>query len=328
MSESFHAKLDRVAPLVATATADGVENAAHEAWQHKAKTAEEVGASAALGAGLATLQKSASFPKLGVEFAVAALTVATAFTFLKQGMKGFSAIGNAWSSKADLSQDRKQIANSFGGIVFDTALTLPAGMAGMLGARAIPVALEERSILLDMKDFHPETAEHSIRVGTLSQMTAKEMDLPYGLQRRAFHAGLMHDAGKLDLPFATLGRTTGLSDADWEALHQHPLDTLERLQHVHYKGTLEPVPEDASMHHEWMNGTGYPRNLKGDQIPIPARAIPPADVFDAVTGGREYMGRMPLNEVKLLMESGRGEHFDLRLLMDFGPSEWTRLSKS
>jgi HD-GYP domain-containing protein (c-di-GMP phosphodiesterase class II) len=130
----------------------------------------------------------------------------------------------------------------------------------------------------------------------------------------------MHDAGKLDMPLEVLGNSSGhvLSPEDLEIVHQHPFDTLHRLQEIPYKGALKPVPEDASMHHEWANGQGYPRHLTIDQIPQAARAIPPADVFDAVTAGRAYMHqRMPLGEVKTMMDSGKGTHFDSSALDSF-----------
>jgi HD-GYP domain-containing protein (c-di-GMP phosphodiesterase class II) len=228
------------------------------------------------------------------------------------------AVGDAWNSPLHLQENRRDIQECFGSTAFNTALAFSSGMAGASLMRSVPVALEERAILRDMKNYHAESAEHSVRTARYSELTAKEMGLPFGLRRRVYHAGLMHDAGKLDMPLEVLGKTDGkpFTPEQLEVVHQHPLDTLERLQHVPYKGELIPVPEDASMHHEWFNGEGYPFHLKGEQIPVPARAIPPADVFDAVTAGRAYMQgqRMPLAEVKSLMDGGRGTHFDPQAL--------------
>lgn len=316
--ESALCKIERVVPLVLTATGDGFAEAARDAWSNKGHTALELCTAVGLGAALATLQARANFPKLALELGTAALTAATVSSITKQGMSGLRAVGEAWDSPLHLQENHHEIKEYFGGTLFHTALGFSGGMAGASLGRGIPVALNERAILRDMKNFHAESAEHSVRTATYSELTAKEMGLPFGLRRRVYHAGLMHDAGKLDMPLEILGKTDGkpFTPAQLEVLHQHPVDTLARLKNVGYKGELRPVPEDASMHHEWMNGQGYPFGLKGDQIPIPARAIPPADVFDAVTAGRAYMHgeRMPLGQVKSLMDGGRGTHFDPQAL--------------
>ena len=316
--ESALCKIERVVPLVITATGDGFADAARDAWSHKGRTALEICAAAGVGAALATIQARANFPKLALELGTAALGAATVSSISKQGMGGLRAVGEAWESPLHLQQNKRDIQEYFGGTLFHTSLGFSAGMAGASLGRGVPVALEERAILRDMKSYHAESAEHSLRTAKYSELTAKEMGLPFGLRRRVYHAGLMHDAGKLDMPLEILGKTDAkpFTPAQLEVLHQHPLDTLKRLKDVGYKGELRPVPEDASMHHEWVNGQGYPLGLKSDQIPVPARALPPADVFDAVTAGRAYMQgqRMPLEQVKSLMDGGRGTHFDPQAL--------------
>ncbi len=316
--ESTLCKIERMVPLVISATGEGFADAARDAWNNKSRTTLELGLSMGLGAALATIHARANFPKLAIEIGTFALTAATASSIAKQGLNGLRAVGDAWDSPLHLQENRRDIQNCFGSTLFNSALGFSGGMAGASLMRAVPVAMEERAILRDMKAYHAESAEHSLRTAQYSELTAKEMGLPYGLRRRVYHAGLMHDAGKLDMPLELLGKTDGkpFTPEQLKVVHQHPIDSLERLKHVPYKGELIPVPEDAAMHHEWVNGEGYPFHLKGEQIPVPARAIPPADVFDAVTAGRAYMNgqRMPLAEVKSLMDGGRGTHFDPQAL--------------
>jgi HD-GYP domain-containing protein (c-di-GMP phosphodiesterase class II) len=178
----------------------------------------------------------------------------------------------------------------------------------------VPVALKERTILNEMRSYHAESAEHSVRVGQYAQLSAKELGLPWGEQSEATHTGLMHDAGKLDMPMSALDENhTGiLSEEQWQFMHQHPIKSFERLQKVPYKGVLRNVPTDAMQHHEWINGTGYPHNLTGEQMRMAAKVVPPVDVFDAITSGRAYMNgeRVPLGKVKQIIDGGRGTHFE------------------
>ena len=311
-------KLDFVGPLAVNATLDGIGSAASDAWHHPLHTAGELGVAAVIGASFASMQAKAGLPRLAIELGSVALGASSIKAAVKHGASGFGAISDVWHSPSHAGQDRQKIASSFGPLVFDTALMTAGAMAGAGFSRTVPVALKEKSILSDLNNYHAESAEHSARVGAYTELTAKQLGTKFGVQREAMHAGLMHDAGKLDLPMSLLGKTEGPFTApDWDIIHQHPLDSFDRLQKVPYKGALQYVPEDASTHHEWVNGEGYPNGLTGDQMRLAARIVPPSDVFDAVTAGRAYMGRMPLGEVKEMMDGGKGTHFDPDVLDAF-----------
>ncbi|MGH9548699.1 MAG: HD-GYP domain-containing protein, partial [Terriglobales bacterium] len=250
-SESTGAKLARVVPLIGEATADGIGASIQDAWSHKGRTAGEFGLSAAIGATIASVQTEAALPRVALELGVLALGVSCAKQMFTQGAKAFSAIGDAWRSPDHIDQDRAAIAGSLGPLVFDTALTTGGGMLGAGLIRTVPVAWSERGLLKDLNDYHPETAEHSIRTAKYSWLSARERGLSWGEQREAYHAGLMHDTGKLDMPIDILGKTNGqFTPEEWDVVHQHPIDSLQHLQEIPYAGALKNVPADASMHHE------------------------------------------------------------------------------
>jgi HD-GYP domain-containing protein (c-di-GMP phosphodiesterase class II) len=82
------------------------------------------------------------------------------------------------------------------------------------------------------------------------------------------------------------------------------------LDKIEFEGGFKEVPENAASHHEGWNGTGYPKGLKGEEIPLGARILAVADVFEAVTSVRHYRSPMPLEEALNIIVSDRGKKFD------------------
>lgn len=154
------------------------------------------------------------------------------------------------------------------------------------------------------------TAGHSGRVAGYSAAIARYMDLPTGEQRLAYYAGLLHDYGKIGVRDEVLCKPSQLTAEEYEEIKQHPEYTLSILSKIKFSEGLKDVPHVASCHHERPDGKGYPRGLKGQEIPIGALIIAVADVFDALTVKRHYRNPMPLNEVIALLEEGRDTQFD------------------
>lgn len=303
----------RASSVLFGGTMDGVAQAASDAWDNKLLTLGKVALAGVAGGVFSVMRGKAGLPRLAFQLGTTALGVLTAKSLAEGGSTVFGAVGDAWQSDDNLAENRATIAKTVGPVVFDTALAAPSALAGAALARTVPVMVRERAIINNLHAYHPDTAAHSLRTAQYTELAAQQRGLPYSQVREAYHAGKMHDCGKLAVPNSILDNPTPkLSPQQWQSMQTHPQHSYEILQGIKYKGALRNVPEDARMHHEWMNGEGYPFGLKGDQIPVPARVLPPADVFDAVTSGRKYMAgqRMPLPEVKKLIDGGRGTHFE------------------
>ena len=140
---------------------------------------------------------------------------------------------------------------------------------------------------LDRRDGR--TARHSAAVAAF----ARDIALECGMSRRdaelAHTAGLLHDIGRFALPDRVMERHGTLTQDDWDAIHQHPELGADLLRDL---GVYGPVAEIVRAHHERIDGRGYPRRLKGDEIPEIARIVAVAEVYDTLTTQDTYRDRM------------------------------------
>ena len=127
-------------------------------------------------------------------------------------------------------------------------------------------------------------------------------------------AAPMHDIGKIGIPDAILQKPGRLTEEEFEKMKEHPVigaqiirDTFGHLFNGEYENMAYQV---ALYHHEKWNGKGYPEGLAGTQIPLCARIMAVADVFDAVSAKRCYRDAMPLEECYSIIQKGRGTDFD------------------
>lgn len=174
---------------------------------------------------------------------------------------------------------------------------------------------------------HPMTAGHSDRVTEYSVMIAKRMNLGREEQEVIKYAAILHDIGKIGIRDDILMKEGRFTSKEWEEMKTHPRKTLAILEQFHFPRHLRDVPEIACRHHERIDGSGYTEGLKGDKIPLGAKIIAVADVFDALTSKRDYPKYtsednfdnfpMPLWEVVEMMKSQTGSHFDPRVMDAF-----------
>jgi putative two-component system response regulator len=122
-------------------------------------------------------------------------------------------------------------------------------------------------------------------------------------------AGRLHDIGKLAMPDRLLLTSRALLEAERVALGNHTSVGAELLSKSHIT-QLRMAEEIAHYHHEWWDGTGYPSRLAGKRIPIHARIVALADVFDALTHGRPYAEPWPIERAIAEISSRRGTQFD------------------
>jgi HD-GYP domain-containing protein (c-di-GMP phosphodiesterase class II) len=117
---------------------------------------------------------------------------------------------------------------------------------------------------------------------------------------------LLHDIGKMGIPDAILQKPDVLTDAEWEIMKKHPELAFQFLSHISY---LESALEVPLCHHEKWDGTGYPRNLKGEEIPLSARIFSVVDVYDALTSDRPYRKAWSRESALSYIREQSGRHF-------------------
>jgi HD-GYP domain-containing protein (c-di-GMP phosphodiesterase class II) len=166
---------------------------------------------------------------------------------------------------------------------------------------AITTALESRD---ELTSFHTRrVVEYAVGIG-------RQLGLPHPMLERIRLASMLHDLGKIHVPDAVLKKPGGLTKEEFEVIKEHAMHTRLIVQKVRLLPELKDLPRDASMHHERVDGSGYPEGLKGEAIPITARVIAVADVFDAITSKRHYREAMPIDQALDIIRQGSGSHFD------------------
>ncbi len=170
--------------------------------------------------------------------------------------------------------------------------------------RQTVAAVEQMADLVDLRDGY--TGQHSERVADRAEQIAKRLRLSSEQVATIRLAARVHDIGKIAIPDRVLHKPGPLDAAEWELMKTHVEDgcrVLERF--ADYQAGLDLVRS----HHERVDGSGYPRGLKGDQIPLGAQAIAIADSIDAMTSRRPYRGLMPLSYVVAELERASGSQF-------------------
>jgi HD-GYP domain-containing protein (c-di-GMP phosphodiesterase class II) len=165
---------------------------------------------------------------------------------------------------------------------------------------------------LEAKDAY--TRGHGERVGAWSRRLAARLALPSDQVERVGQAGLLHDIGKIGVPESVLGKRGALDDAEWSHMRRHP---LVGAQIVGPFETLAGVDVLIRHHHERLDGRGYPDGLTGESIPLGARIIAVADVYDALTSERPYRAAWPHECAMACLLEQAGATLDARAVTAF-----------
>jgi len=158
------------------------------------------------------------------------------------------------------------------------------------------------------------TAGHSEKVTEYSLAICRELELSPEYCEMIRVAALLHDYGKIWVPDAILKKEGRLTPEEYEIVKIHSEKTLEILTQINFEGIFCQVPEIAGAHHEKLDGSGYPRGIGGDDIPLGARIIAVADYFEAVTAKRHYRDPMPVDEAFSLLRRESGRHLERRFV--------------
>ncbi len=157
-----------------------------------------------------------------------------------------------------------------------------------------------------------ETGSHIRRLGLYSELMAKHLDWRQDKIDEIRIAAPMHDIGKIGIPDSILKKPGKLTAEEYELMKTHAEIGAKILSNSQSE-LVKMAREIALGHHERWDGTGYPKGLKGKQIPISARIVAIADVFDALIHKRVYKKEMSIDEAIKIMQQGRGSHFDPKL---------------
>lgn len=161
--------------------------------------------------------------------------------------------------------------------------------------------------LLEAKD--PYTAHHSERVAAIALEIGREMGLPAALLESLEVGARLHDVGKVAIPDTLLRKEGGLSPEEWAVMREHPAAGAKALAPIASLLGKEAV-EIALHHHERWDGGGYPEGLRGKEIPLLARIVAVADVYEAMTSDRPYRRALSPEEAARRIGEGAGSQFD------------------
>jgi putative nucleotidyltransferase with HDIG domain len=170
---------------------------------------------------------------------------------------------------------------------------------------AVGATIQVMVSAVEMKD--PYTAGHQLRVADLAGAIATEMGLIQEKIDGIKMAGSIHDIGKLSIPAEILSKPTKLTKIEFSLVKEHVRSGYEMLKNVE---SPWPLAQIIYQHHERMDGSGYPRNLKGDEIIMEARIMAVADVVEAMASHRPYRPSLGIDATLGEIEKNRGILYD------------------
>jgi putative two-component system response regulator len=170
---------------------------------------------------------------------------------------------------------------------------------------AYEATIEGLSHALDLRDR--ETEGHSQRVTEVTVRLAQASNISDEEIVHLRRGALLHDIGKIGIPDSILHKPDSLTPEEWVIMRKHPQFAYDMLSPIEY---LHPALDIPYSHHEKWDGTGYPRGLKAEEIPMSARLFSIADVWDAVTSDRPYRPAWTEEQARTYIHEQSGKHFD------------------
>lgn len=165
------------------------------------------------------------------------------------------------------------------------------------------------SKIVELRD--PYTAGHQQRVAELARVIATEMALPDETIEGIYMIGLIHDIGKIKVPAEILGKPGRLTELEFAMIKEHPQIGADIMWNVNFSW---PVSQIILQHHERLDGSGYPKGLKGEQIELEARILSVADVIDAICSHRPYRAAYPVEVALDELRDNKGILYDEKVV--------------
>lgn len=192
-------------------------------------------------------------------------------------------------------------------------------------ANAYQMTLEALATALDTRDS--ETMGHSLRVAAYTVHMAEQMGIEGPMMTDIYRGALLHDFGKIGVPDAILRKPGKLTPEEWVEMRKHPEIGYRILHGINF---LESSRQIVLSHQERFDGTGYPRNLKGEEIPLGARIFCVADTLDAMTSDRVYRKALPYETARAEIEKYSGTQFDpevVKIFLKIPKEDWLRIQQ-
>jgi len=169
--------------------------------------------------------------------------------------------------------------------------------------------IEALRLTVDARDEY--TCGHSDRVAYYSRKVGEGFGLSTDELDLLSAAGIFHDIGKIGTSDDILKKSNELTASEYDVIKQHPLKGAHILSALSMFQNVVPL---VRYHHEWIDGSGYPEGLKGDEIPFLARILTVADAFDAMTSNRRYRSKLDVEHAKEQLLNGAGIQFDAEVI--------------
>jgi len=179
--------------------------------------------------------------------------------------------------------------------------------------------LEGFARALDMREREP--VGHTLKVTELTVRLARVVGVPEPELVHVRRGALLHDIGKMGVPESILQKPGPLSDEEWAIVCKHPQVAYDLLSPVVY---LYPAIDIPYCHHEKWDGSGYPRGLKGDKIPLAARIFVVIDIWEALTSDRPYREAWTDEKANKLIKEQSGLYFDPEVVEAFMSKDFKR----
>jgi PAS domain S-box-containing protein len=177
---------------------------------------------------------------------------------------------------------------------------------------AYDATIEGWSGALDLRD--KETEGHTLRVTEMTLELAREFGINDTELMQIRRGAMLHDIGKMGVPDSILLKPGPLTDDEWQIMRMHPIYAYNLLSPITFLNLALDIPY---CHHEKWDGTGYPRGLAGEQIPLAARIFAIVDVWDAITNERPYRPAWPKEKALEYIQEQVGKYFDPRIAESF-----------
>ncbi len=188
----------------------------------------------------------------------------------------------------------------------------PPGHERRIDDSELDMVARSFATIVDAKS--PFTHSHSVLVASYALSIGETLGLPADEMRRLRRAGLLHDVGKLGISNAILDKPGGLAPEERQTMERHPLHTWEILSRVSAFSSFARV---AALHHEKLDGTGYPWRVPSDRLPDTARVLAIADIVEALTADRPYRSGMPIDQVTGILRRQQGVKLCTRTIAAF-----------
>jgi putative two-component system response regulator len=172
-------------------------------------------------------------------------------------------------------------------------------------SRAYDTTLEGWAKALELRER--ETAGHSRRVVMLTLRMSETLGISAEARVHIHRGALLHDIGKLGVPDSILHKPGPLTPEEWTIMQQHPVFAYQLLQNISFLRQALDIPY---CHHEHWDGSGYPRGLSGEDIPLAARIFTLVDVWDALNSDRPYRAALARGDVVAYIQQESGRYFD------------------